>query len=197
MLDHKRERETGAHDPERRVETKEKAEHLVGSYMRAEVTIMIATIVFGIIGIIIFNAGRSASLSKGFSHIIRPRDLSSVHRIDKIKNDCKNCHEYTGEIKDKKCLVCHKLIQERMESRSGYHGTHEKPCRDCHKEHPKKGGLIIDFDEKQFDHDQALFRLEGKHDDLKCDECHKKREPTGRMSYIERLDRQGTQIRSR
>jgi phage-related protein len=145
--------------------------------MRAEVIVLLATLVFGIAGVVVFAEARKATLSKGFGNIIRPADLSGVHKLKEL-DDCIKCHEYTGEIKDEKCFDCHRLIKERLEGKIGYHGTREDPCFECHTEHPRADEEIIEFDEKEFDHDLAAYKLEGKHKDIECEDCHKKRKRT-------------------
>ena len=159
-------------------EPMEDTEHLGGSFMKAEAMFLVLTIALGIVGFMIFNQGRKVSLSKGFNKIIRPNELSGVHKLKEI-NDCNKCHSYTGELKDEKCLDCHKIIKQRREEQMGHHGKHKGSCIECHKEHPKGlFGKIIKFDEKKFDHNLAAFKLEGKHAEVKCEKCHKRRQRT-------------------
>ena len=150
---------------------------LGGSFMKAEIVILILAIIFGIAGFKVFYEGKRASLKRGLNSIIVPDELSPAHRLKEI-NRCTDCHDYTGELKDEKCFRCHKKIKERMEKKIGYHGNRKDHCRKCHREHPGILGKIIKLDQKKFDHNLALYKLEGKHAQVKCDGCHKKRTRT-------------------
>jgi hypothetical protein len=110
-------------------------------------------------------------LKRGFESIVNPGELSKAHRIKEIQ-DCTKCHEYYGEIPESKCFACHKIIQKRREAGAGYHGKKRDKCIHCHKEHPSAAGSIINFDKDKFDHTAAVFPLEGKHKDVKCEKCH-------------------------
>ena len=147
----------------------------LGSYMKVELIFSVLTIAFGIAGVFIFNQGEKAALSKDFNHFIRPQQLSSKHNIKELA-DCKICHAYAGELRDKNCLTCHKIIKERMDNKLGFHGKVEGSCIKCHKEHPKLSGSIVLFEEKKFNHDEALFKLTGGHTGpkIKCEQCHKR-----------------------
>ncbi|MBU1708626.1 MAG: hypothetical protein KKE17_01345 [Proteobacteria bacterium] len=151
----------------------------VGSSMKAEIIFLITTLVLGVVGLWVFGHGQEASLEKGFNNIIRPRELSGAHQTKEIQGNCTKCHDYTGDLKDENCLACHKIIKERLDAKSGFHGTFgESRCRHCHKEHPKlKKSSIIPFDPEKFDHTLAMFKREGKHADkkIKCDDCHRKK----------------------
>jgi formate dehydrogenase gamma subunit len=144
------------------------------SFMSAEVVILILTVVLGIVGFGIFKKG--ATLGKEFNSIIRPNQLSKAHQIKEL-DKCTKCHEYTGELKDEKCMDCHKIIKQRKEAKLGYHGNAEGKCIKCHREHPPEAlGKIIKFEKEKFDHKLALFKLTGKHAEIKeCEKCHKAR----------------------
>ncbi len=75
------------------------------------------------------------------------------------KVHCDQCHKQPG-IKDKPktaCAECHR-VEDRHKGRYG------DKCQDCHT--AKGWGKSI------FDHDKTDFRLQGKHDKLRCDHCH-------------------------
>jgi formate dehydrogenase gamma subunit len=145
-----------------------------GIFMKAEIVILVLALIGGGFGIEALGDLPRPDLKRGFESIVNPGELSKAHSIKEIDN-CKKCHEYSGEIPERKCLSCHKIIQERMEARLGYHGERKEECIHCHKEHPGAGGSIINFDQKKFDHAVAAFKLEGKHRDTKCEACHKRK----------------------
>ncbi len=83
--------------------------------------------------------------------------LRGKHRATK----CGDCH--TAPLYKTKtatdCFSCHKKDDK-------HEGTLGKDCGACHTER--------DWKEKaKFDHDKADFPLKGKHDEIKCDACHK------------------------
>jgi formate dehydrogenase gamma subunit len=161
-------------DPDRRKPDPKEKKLKSSMFMSAEVVIFLLTIVLGIVGLIIFKQG--STLGKEFNAIIRPNQLSKAHRIKELTK-CTACHEYTGELKDEKCMDCHRIIKKRMEEKLGYHGNNKGKCIKCHREHPPEAlGKIIKFEKEKFDHKLALFKLEGKHAEIKeCEKCHKAR----------------------
>jgi hypothetical protein len=83
--------------------------------------------------------------------------LKGKHRSTK----CGDCHSgplyKTRTATD--CFSCHKKDDK-------HEGTLGKDCGACHTER--------DWKEKaKFDHDKTDFPLKGKHDEIKCDACHK------------------------
>ncbi len=85
---------------------------------------------------------------------------------------CAQCHSLFASPSSEKCLECHDEIQARMATQSGYHGTLSGPCRQCHGEHRAQDASLIDLVPETFNHSQANFRLEGKHQDVSCEACH-------------------------
>ena len=165
---------------EDRKETKEQSK-LVSSFIRTDIILLIITILVGGIGVKVFNEGTRSTVGKGFSDIISPRELSGVHQLESI-DDCIKCHDYAGQLKDVKCLECHKLVKALRDNKEGYHGKHlDKPCRECHKEHPKTKGKIRPFVPNDYDHDDSVYKLEDKHKKVACKDCHKKRKRTKEM----------------
>lgn len=87
--------------------------------------------------------------------------LQGAHR----GQDCDECHTQHNErgvrtfLKaDAACVSCHK---DPHDKRFG------NECRACHNE-----VRWTDVTLKQFDHDHARFKLEGKHQQVKCESCH-------------------------
>jgi hypothetical protein len=93
-----------------------------------------------------------------FNHDI---DTKYVLRGKHRNTKCGDCH--TGPLYKTKtatdCFSCHKKDDK-------HEGTLGKDCGACHTER--------DWKEKaKFDHDKTDFPLKGKHDEIKCDACHK------------------------
>lgn len=101
-----------------------------------------------------------------FDHNLTGYRLLGAHK----KKDCKSCHKQdfisNKEIKKKKytylglgtdCLSCH----------NDYHrSTMSSDCKKCHDFNLFKPA-------PKFEHNNAKFRLIGKHKDLSCTKCHK------------------------
>jgi cytochrome b subunit of formate dehydrogenase len=157
---------------------------------RAEMIILIVALLMAGIGALTFQQGRLAlarkNFSKRFGDSIQPSRLSTRHEIGPVTESCAKCHLFTGELPNRKCEACHEDIKERRATKSGLHGTMEGDCRKCHREHQGRGKSIIPPFRDEFDHDQTNFKLEGKHADVACDDCHAKTrtEQTPGIYYI-------------
>lgn len=112
-------------------------------------------------------------LTEPLSSVTEPGLLSGVHKdLEGIEN-CTKCHPTGSSPGTAKCLECHSEIKERWDKEIGYHGKFLKGnCVECHKEHKGTDVSIIQFDREMFNHNLALFPLEGKHREIKCDACH-------------------------
>lgn len=107
---------------------------------------------------------------------ISPGELSNVHKNLEGMSNCTQCHILGEKIESKKCLTCHSEIKSLIKSGRGYHGSVDiknKECSKCHGEHFGRDFEIIRFNEKEFDHSQTTFKLNGKHSEAECRECHK------------------------
>ncbi|WP_340111140.1 cytochrome c3 family protein [Maribellus mangrovi] len=107
---------------------------------------------------------------------ISPGDLSKVHAHLEGLTNCTKCHVLGEQETTSKCLDCHKEIKALIDKNKGYHASFEvkgKKCAQCHGEHFGRDFKIVRFNEEQFDHNLAGFKLEGKHASIKCADCHK------------------------
>ena len=119
------------------------------------------------------NENRWSEIS--FDHSKTNYGLTGAHESQK----CRACHfrpDHSGTVQQKfsglpvSCTSCHA---------DNHHGQFEKNgatnCKDCHDtENWKASG---------FDHDKAAFRLDGKHVNVPCAECHKPHNE-GSVTYI-------------
>ncbi len=104
--------------------------------------------------------------------------------------DCLKCHSAGEGVPDAQCLACHKAITKFVESKRGFHGLATKSCKECHSEHKGADYDSISVDEKNFNHGQWTgYKLEGKHAEIKCVDCHKAKMPAtsvraGKTRYL-------------
>lgn len=107
---------------------------------------------------------------------ISPGELSNAHVHLEGLTNCTKCHVLGEKETTSKCLDCHKEIKALIDQNKGYHASSEakgQKCAQCHGEHFGRDFKIIRFDEDEFDHNLAGFKLEGKHATIKCSDCHK------------------------
>jgi len=103
-----------------------------------------------------------------------PGPLSAAHAALEGATNCTQCHDVGREIAGSKCLGCHTEINTSRGTGGGYHSTvsARQKCVDCHKEHLGRDAKTFAFDPAKFDHDLTGFLLSGKHDRVRCGECH-------------------------
>ena len=114
--------------------------------------------------------------SRGIFAQISPGDLTTAHvKLEGLSN-CTKCHELGKRVVASKCLDCHTEIKQLISEGIGYHASIEvknKNCWNCHSEHHGRDFQIIHFDQNNFNHELTGFKLEGKHSQIKCYDCHK------------------------
>jgi len=117
--------------------------------------------------LLIFSGGLCAQISPG--------ELSVVHQKLEGLSNCTQCHVLGEKVTNQKCLACHEEIQNLIGQGRGYHASVEvkgKDCYACHSEHLGRNFQLIRFDQATFNHDLTGYKLDGKHRDVKCAECH-------------------------
>jgi hypothetical protein len=103
-----------------------------------------------------------------------PGELSRFHSELEGENNCQKCHNPDYEVIPEKCLECHSLLKQRIEAEKGYHQDKNEGCEACHTEHQGLGAVLIDWDEDDFDHDEAGCSLTGAHRKVRtCKTCHR------------------------
>ncbi len=105
-----------------------------------------------------------------------PGKLMKAHSKLEGSSNCTKCHDLGNKVTDKKCLDCHKEISTLIYQKRGYHGNSavkSKSCISCHSDHHGSEFDAIRFDEKNFNHNNTGYELEGKHKYTDCRECHK------------------------
>lgn len=110
-----------------------------------------------------------------FESMLSPGPLSKTHA--KYENNCKKCHGEGESAKEQQlCTQCHKSIGRDLLNKEGFHGkapgVASGECRLCHSEHQGRDARLVQLNPATFVHDHTDFRLEGKHTDLACTQCH-------------------------
>ncbi len=113
---------------------------------------------------------------------LMPGPLTSSHAEATTERQCMKCHNFKSRPASEKCIECHKIIAERIQDSSGYHGKLTGPCIDCHTEHHGLDADIRSLDKASFNHLQTNFHLSEKHATLACEKCHKVQPPDSSMS---------------
>ncbi|MDK9699171.1 MAG: multiheme c-type cytochrome [bacterium] len=118
--------------------------------------------------------------SVSYANLISPGPLTKSHRGLEGATNCGMCHQIAGEkaIAVANCLQCHTNIKKTIDQKSGYHGRLTQKCESCHKEHIGVNGRLIRWDPKAFNHDETGYKLDGAHEKLQCNQCHKNAEKT-------------------
>jgi hypothetical protein len=108
---------------------------------------------------------------------LSPGPLSSAHAHLSGMTECLNCHTWGNKDISPKCLDCHKPIQNRVNEEKGFHGKlDDKNCALCHTDHLDRDFKMIHWEPSKdaFDHKKTGYEIDGKHIDIKCEDCHKK-----------------------
>jgi hypothetical protein len=107
---------------------------------------------------------------------VSPGPLAEAHKELDTGLKCLQCHPPAGGSMDARCLDCHTEIASMKARNRGFHARVKDACGKCHPDHGGRDFQLIAFDEgapAKFDHRRTGWVLEGKHDSLACDKCHK------------------------
>lgn len=105
-----------------------------------------------------------------------PGELAQSHA--KYEKQCDKCHGDDDADQRGLCLDCHDKIAEDVRAKMGFHGKSSQVavgenCRTCHSDHRGRDFAMSAFNNDHFDHRNTDFVLQGKHQALTCDACHK------------------------
>jgi hypothetical protein len=120
---------------------------------------------------------------------ISPGPLAKAHQQLDGTLRCVNCHGVGGKDQmNAQCLQCHKEVAWLLQQRRGYHARQpDQRCASCHPDHAGRDFALIAWpggDPLRFDHALAGWPLEGRHQALRCADCHK---PAFRIGDAARL----------
>lgn len=117
---------------------------------------------------------------------ISPGPLAQPHEQLEGALQCVKCHGGGRKGKEQVtslCLDCHKDIAWLVQRERGFHfGVREQRCSTCHPDHGGKDFALISWpggNPQKFDHRTAGWPLDGGHQKVKCEGCHK---PAFRLS---------------
>ncbi len=111
----------------------------------------------------------------GFAQL-SPGELAKSHSHLEGLSNCTKCHILGKKVSNSKCLECHTELKSQTDKGKGYHSSKEvanKECISCHSDHHGKKFDMIHFEKEKFNHDLTGYLLEGAHNKLTCEKCHK------------------------
>ena len=106
---------------------------------------------------------------------LSPGDLHKSHAHLEGLENCTSCHERGKKLNPNNCLSCHTILKEQISKKRGLHSNNDfKQCETCHVDHLGRDYAMVYWDGKKenFDHNKTGYKLEGKHQGLKCAKCH-------------------------
>lgn len=106
--------------------------------------------------------------------LLAPGPLIEGHKnLEKV--DCLSCHDAGKGVPNSKCLDCHKELNASIQKQKSFHANiiKGKACIDCHGDHKGREFDTTLVDEKKFNHTLTGHVLHGKHQEIKCIDCHK------------------------
>jgi Cytochrome c7 and related cytochrome c len=107
---------------------------------------------------------------------ISPGPLSGAHQSLSGPTQCTSCHVVGKGAAELKCQECHTEIATEIAAGHGLHARfpNKNNCAACHSEHNGKDFPLIHWQpsQKEFDHNQTGYALQGKHAGLECNQCH-------------------------
>jgi hypothetical protein len=125
-----------------------------------------------------------------------PGPLARSHEELEGQDNCFKCHTDGKNLSNDKCLGCHdhKDQKEKIDSRKGFHASPKiagKKCWDCHQDHKGKNfdlmgwSAVGGMDAFRDKHDEwTTFKLNGKHEAVKCEECHTRKNKQGLRLFL-------------
>jgi hypothetical protein len=138
---------------------------------------------------------QALAIDLNLERMLSPGALSQAHH--KYEKDCQRCHsDFKQSQQNALCVDCHKEVGQDVAAKTGYHGR--KPgianseCRLCHSEHQGLQADIVQLNTHGFPHELTDFPLQGLHQAVACQECHKSgqafREASGQCVDCHRED---------
>ncbi|NOU48595.1 MAG: cytochrome C [Bacteroidales bacterium] len=115
-----------------------------------------------------------------FDHNTTPYPLEGAHK----DQGCRECHFKVGtdgEVHQQfsglsqQCSNCHKDSHQNQFEKNGV-----TDCKACHEK--------ISWDVKQFNHNVTRFKLEGKHAEIACKDCHKEAQDKGSKFVLYKIN---------
>ncbi len=115
----------------------------------------------------------AADVTPAAAQLLSPGQLAQPHVDVEGMSNCTKCHVLGSQVQPERCLACHETLAARVASGQGYHKDKTTGCVTCHTDHLGRDYQMVRWDRDTFDHAEAGYRLEGKHAEARCDQCHK------------------------
>lgn len=119
---------------------------------------------------------------------VSPGTLSAAHmQVPELegRKSCVHCHGKGEVAMADACAECHEEVDQDILAGTGFHGTlgdaDIRDCARCHGEHAgsdfplvsrRSFGLAGFAQREDYDHEELDFRLQGRHAQLTCADCH-------------------------
>ena len=119
---------------------------------------------------------------------LSPGKLAEPHALLEGIENCNKCHRLRKRVSAEKCLLCHKILGQRIAAHKGLHANKDyQDCSSCHVEHQGKKYQLIWWKNgaDQFNHDLTGYHLQGKHAQVKCRQCHQEKNITHAAKLLE------------
>ncbi len=112
--------------------------------------------------------------------LVMPGPVIEAHQ--ELESECKKCHSpFEQQLQRPLCLSCHDRIEADITTHTGFHGLDQQAgtaeCRQCHTEHKGRDADVLSLVPELFDHHKTRFPLDGRHERLNCESCHKNDAP--------------------
>ncbi|HET9953374.1 MAG TPA: hypothetical protein VFQ61_02660, partial [Polyangiaceae bacterium] len=109
------------------------------------------------------------------AQILSPGPLAEGHANLEGDEKCESCHSAGRGISNAKCNGCHTEIAKSEARGTGLHGRKYKgqPCAKCHSDHHGRSFVMVRWEPKRFQHEDAGWPLRGDHASTACNGCHK------------------------
>jgi len=117
-----------------------------------------------------------ADAQSAIERLVSPGKLSDAHmEQEKV---CSSCHaSFNKKAQSQLCRDCHEEVDADIRLGTGFHGKSPDvsgvECKACHTEHEGRNFDIVRLEKTAFDHTLTDFRLDDKHADVDCADCHK------------------------
>lgn len=109
---------------------------------------------------------------------LSPGTLARAHADLEGLRNCTQCHQLGSGVVESRCLACHGALEARLAAGAGFHSgadVRTGTCAGCHSDHHGLDFEMIHWEggQEAFDHRRSGWPLEGAHDALACDDCHR------------------------
>ncbi|MDD9936032.1 MAG: hypothetical protein OXT09_20640 [Myxococcales bacterium] len=147
---------------------------------------MSARVIAGLAALLAHGGLGAAGASAQF---LSPGPLARPHVQLEGDDHCEDCHSSGRRVDNQRCTHCHDDVGNQVRAGRGMHGTEYrgKQCGHCHVEHRGRSHKLIRWpggSREAFDHGLTGWKLEGKHRQAKCHDCHRQKNRRGAPTFL-------------